>query len=609
MVSFAKLIQGGDGEKRRRPKKPRGEAPKRKSRRQAAPPAAPTAPAPEPTGVEVLPVSTRAPVPPPEAILGSLIPPDAGSRRAIVEPAGEEIPASRPAPPPPPEAEAEAQIPVDMPTGADVPEAAEEIPSDRRAHVAPLEAIAEEEIPSDLPGVPPRLALDSISLFREPTPSPAPAPAPAPEARDIEQGVSQVVPLASTVDADLPRATGAGAGAGAGGGPEAPAPIVDAARMAQDAPDVELVPSEGAARVEGPPPVPADFNWGDDDPRPEEDGLSELQRSLVGEVKSILAEVAPLAVSEPEAQPAAVAILEAPPAPVGIAARVEEAPAVVIPAAEADLTPEQEVLLMEVRQILDDLGIAPGREEESPPEPAEPEPQPAARDDRIEDVSPSLPGTEPAEIPVEQASAPPELGEILGVVRSDLAAAMADLDERAELAEAISPSPPAPEGLESSSPPALDALLAAPPSEAEGPPVDSAAAQEAFAPPDATAPAADAPPASAGVAPTPSAAEVPPSPVEGGPAAPEILSFPPPMRTDEEEPSPVRRRPPSDPFAALRGRGKDVLDALIFLVGLAWLAGGLLTGDGLSWVIALLFLAVPGVDLYVRTRPRRPDSA
>ena len=89
------------------------------------------------------------------------------------------------------------------------------------------------------------------------------------------------------------------------------------------------------------------------------------------------------------------------------------------------------------------------------------------------------------------------------------------------------------------------------------------------------------------------------------------MPFPPPMEElpPPEEPSPRRRRAPFDPFSDLRRRGKDLLDVGILLVGLAWLAGGLYTGDVLSWVVALALVAAPSVDLYRRTTARHSEPA
>ncbi|GEM_PF-6643912 len=629
MVDFSRLIRQAEEAKGRPPRAKRAGA-ARKPRRKAAEPAPPAKPvAVEPPIAEPIPVQARPPVPPPEAILESLIPTDPVAPAARTEPSVEEPPNVRPAAPPPPEALAEAEIPTDPFSPSAAPEPAEELPMPSARRPAPPEAIAEAEIPPDAarpapplvppPVVPPspsgtwgtiedlaRMAQDEADEGPEETATSfdgaaAPASEGKPEPEADELAPAQVEPRDSAP-------------------PEAP--IEEPVEAGWEEPvDREPPPCESAARAEllAPDPTPTEVAWeAEPPPAPVEDGLTPVQRTLVDEVKALLEslprEAAPLA------GPAAAAeVLEEPrpeePAPVpapleevpqGPVEEVPQGPVEQVPqgqetVAEPDLSPEQERLIAEVKAILVDLGDPPRREEEPV----------AAPEGRIEDVPTSLPGTEAVDLPVEEASLPPpapgiydagDLGEILGIVREGGSDPMAELDERARLAEALSPSPPLPEGLTEPARPAEEWPSAEAPSpeasEAPAPSFADAAAPASEGKPELSAPLEEPPP-------------VPPPPVEeAAPPREELMPFPPPM---EEPPPPEeerpRRRAPFDPFSDLRRRGKDLLDVGILLVGLAWLAGGLYTGDPISWVVALALVAVPSVDLYRRTTSRRSEPS
>ncbi|MEK7866134.1 MAG: hypothetical protein AAB434_05580 [Planctomycetota bacterium] len=599
MVDFSRLIRQAE-EAKGRPPRPKRAGGARKPRRKAAEPPVAAPPAPvvvdEPPIAEPIPIGARKPVPPPEAILEALIPTDPVAPTASVEPPVEEPPPVRPAALPPPEALAEAEIPPDpvrpvpaaaaQPTVEDFARMAQDEADEGPEEAAPEPEAAESAPPPIAPPPPEEPAPPAVEPPRseEPAPppiEPPPPEEPAPPAIEPSRSEEPPSPPAQAIEPPPPAV-------------EPPAP--EEPKVAREEPvevaaSVPVVEPPPPAAGDWPPDEPVGVAWESDTPAPVEDGLTPVQRTLVSEVRDLLASLAMEAT--PVSEPAATAteVLEEPrpeePAPVPAAAEAvlqEE-----VPVAEPDLSPEQERLIAEVKEILSDLGMQPRREEEPV----------AAPVDRIEDVPSSLPGTDAVELPVEEASTPPPapfepdeggLGEILGVVRDEASQAVSELDARAALAEALSPSPPLPEGLTEPAPPAEEPL--------------PEAVAEAFAPP----PAEPAPPPSE---PPPPQEATPPPVQDEPPPREEIMPFPPPMAEPPppEEAPPRRRRAPFDPFSDLRRRGKDLLDVGILLVGLAWLAGGLYTGDAISWVIALALVAAPSVDLYLRTTARRSESA
>lgn len=543
MVDFSRLIRQAEEARGRPPKAKRAGGARKPRRKAAEPPTAAAVPpvVEEPPIAEPIPTATRPPVPPPEAILEALIPTDPVATPVRVELPVEEPPSVRPAAPPPAEALAEAEIPTD-PARA-MPAAAQQPSIEDLARMAQDEA---DEGPEE--AAPEPEAFDVAPSEPEP-PIPEEA-APAEPGPPVVEPTASEAPHEALVDADIPV-------------------------------DEAIASGKGES--------PTEVSWESDVAAPVDDGLTPAQRTLVAEVRDLLSSLATEAPAVSEPVTATTAVLEEPraPEPAPVAAAVEEAPQEEEPVAEPDLSPEQERLIAEVKAILVDLGVPPRREEEPVAAPA----------DRIEDVPASLPGTDAVELPIEEAPTPPpaplepgagDLGEILGVVREEASQAVADLDERAALAEALSPSPPLPEGLTETAPvaaapsPEVVAQAFASPTEEPPPPQP----QEQAPPPAPKAPAPEAPP-----------------PQE------ELMPFPPPMEEPPppEEPPPRRRHAPFDPFSDLRRRGKDLLDVGILLVGLAWLAGGLYTGDVLSWVVALALIAAPSVDLYNRTTARHSE--
>lgn len=549
MVDFSRLIRQAE-EARGRPPRPKRVAAKR-PRRKAPPPPKAVEPAPSPVArpvvseppiAEDLPSSSRPPVPPPEAILEALIPTDPVATSSRVEPPVEEPPPTRPPAPPPLEAVAEEQIPTDPPQPRGAIESAEEPPAPRSTRAAPPEAEAEAAIPSD------------PALMRPPIVE-APVPKTVPEPSE------EVVPTPTQAEPAAPDE-------------HPPTPIQELARLAQDEPDTEPVAAS---------PAPVEVDWAEEpaSPQPVDDGLSPVQRVLVTEVKEILASLEPLR------GPAARVVEEEPAPPIEeapSAARAAEGETPLEPEPASALSPEQEDLIAQVKAILAELGPMPRKEEE--------EPAPAS-DARIEDVPASLPGTEAVELPpeptAESLAGSSDLGEILGVVRDEAAQAVAEIDERAALAEALSPSPPAPD-----IPGEAAAPVTEPVPEAPSPPAPETAATE-------LAPAAEAPPPPPEAPPPPS--EAPPPPKE------ELLSFPPPvLEPPPPEPPRPRRREPIDLLGGLRRRGKDLFDVGILLAGLAWLAGGLYSADPVSWLVAVALIAIPTIDLYRRSAVKRSTS-
>lgn len=597
MVDFSRLIRQAEEAKARPPLPKRGG--ERKPRRKvAAPetrPPAPPAHVEEPAVAEELPTTSRTRVPPPEAILEALIPVDAVAAPFPIELPVEEPPTPRPPSPPPPEAVAEAQIPADPPPSTPAVESVEEIPSLGATRPTPPEAVAEAAIPPN----PVEATVEHLARLAQDEPEETEESAIVPPvtiedasrlAQDEPDGEIEAAAVERLPDVGEPVADAPVEPTTASEPPSEPesrvekAPAEPIATRDPFPPEREVVPA---------PPAPVDVATSEaaapiqEPTAPVDDGLTPLQRSLISEVRTLLESIAP-------PLPAVSLVAEkAREESVGVATAVEEPPVESPLVDEApppgpDLTPEQVRLIAEVKAILAEIGPPPGREEASP-EAVPP------HDQRIEDVPTTLPGTEPIEIPVEMAAAAPpsdlpevrELGEILGVVRDEAERTMTELDERARLAEELSPSPAEPEVPAETEPP-VGASSPEALAEALVPSSDTSVPTEASSPPKEVPPVEEAPP--------PPREDLPPFP-------PPVLELPPP-----EEARPRRRRS-FDLFADIRCQGKDLLDIGILLVGLAWLAAGLSTGDTLSWLVALTFIAVPTVDLYRRSRPRRRSEA